>query len=226
MNYKDFTINQIGTQLTTSATIKLVKYENKVSRIFFTLDGSIDTSQLHLIVALSNPKTKKTIYSPLLREDDSYYFIVGTEITMYVGRWTLLLLGVSPTMEIIDTHEIQDDLIVYSSAEFKKIVVMDTFLDDDNTILVHPTIEKTILDLETMHDNVTALAVQTGEDATECSQILTQCQDILAEINQIYSHMLLLESSLVSEYESRIANLQSTFNQYLAELRAEREGGG
>ena len=226
MNYKDFTINQSGTLLTTNETIKLVKYENKVSRIFFNLDGSIDTSQLRLIVAMKNPKTGKAFYSPLLQEDNHYYFIVGTEITMYVGRWTLLLMGVAPTLDIIDTQEIQDDLIVYSSTEFKKMVVLDTFLDDDNTILVHPTIEKAILDLETMHDNVTALAVQTGEDVTQCNQILEECQDILDQINVIYAHMLTLQSSMVSEYESRMSTMQSTFNRYLAELRAERQGGG
>ena len=221
----DYVINQVGYQLTGN-TIKISKYENKVSRLVFNLDNTIDTDQLHLFVSVHNPKTSKVVYSPILKKDDIYYFTIGSEISMYVGRWTLILLGISKDYDLAGMQELDDSAVLFPSLEYKKLVVLDAFLDDDNLIVTDPNVEECLQDLYTLHENITQLSIQTGEDATECGNILQQCQNILNEINRIFSHMNILETSLVNRYEELLASLQSHYSTYLADLRRERLGGG
>ena len=219
----DYIITQSDRTLTSSA-IKIVKYENKVSRLVFQLDGTIDES-LKLYIAAKNPKTGKYFFSLLLPDGDNYYYIVGTEMSMYTGKWIILLLGISPDYNLEETQELDDTMVVFSSMEFKKVVVLDTFIDDDAVQVTHPNIEKAMQDLVVLHDNVTTLALQTGEDVTQCENILQQCQNILAEINRIYSHMLLLENNMVSRYTELMNSMQANYSAYLADLRRERLGG-
>lgn len=97
----DYIITQSDRTLTSSA-IKIVKYENKVSRLVFQLDGTIDES-LKLYIAAKNPKTGKYFFSLLLPDGDNYYYIVGTEMSMYTGKWIILLLGISPDYNLEET---------------------------------------------------------------------------------------------------------------------------
>lgn len=219
----DYVITQTERTLS-SSTIKLVKYENKVSRLVFDLDGTIPEG-LHLYLATCNPKTKKINYIPILYDNDTPYVIVSTEITYYTGKWQALLIGISPETYIDDVRGLDDSLIVWSSFNYNKIFVLETFLDDDNTYVVHANIEQAMDDLVALHENVVNISAQTGEDLTNCESILQQCQDILSQINLILSHMNVLESSMVNRYQELMANMQGTYSAYLADLRRERLGG-
>lgn len=146
------------------------------------------------------------------------YIIVGSEITLYVGKWEMLLLGIQPDANIVDTNEIDDTLIVWSSTSFKKIVVLNTFIDDDAVQLVHPNIEKAMNDLVALHEDVVALASQVTDDATAAS-------DALARIEEIYANIQALDANLTSRYNQMMQTMTATYNQYMEDLRRERNGG-
>ena len=213
----DYLITQTGTTLSSASSIKLIKYENKVSRFTFELDGTIPEG-LRLYCAFLNPKTKKYFYAPVLYENDMPYVIVGSEITLYVGKWEMLLLGIQPDANIVDTNEIDDNLVVWSSTSFKKVVVLNTFIDDDAVLLVHPNIEKAMNDLVALHEDVVALASQVTDDATVAT-------DALSRIEEIYANIQALDANLTSRYDQMMANMTATYNQYMEDLRRERTGG-
>lgn len=183
----DYLITQTDRTLS-SSSIKLIKYENKVSRFTFNLDGTIPEG-LRLYCAFLNPKTKKYFYTPVLYDifaNDIPYVVVGTEITLYVGKWEMLLIGISPDSNIVDSNEIDDTLIVWSSTAFKKIVVLNTFLDDDAVVLTHPNIEKAMNDLMSMHENFLALSAQMIEDTASVSQMYAEIKSMYEEIKDMY----------------------------------------
>lgn len=65
----DYIISQVGKTLTSESAIKIVKYDNKVSRLIFNLDGTIPDG-LRLYCAFLNPKTGKYFYSPVINNGD------------------------------------------------------------------------------------------------------------------------------------------------------------
>lgn len=88
-------------------------------------------------------------------------------------------------MTIDSTTEIDDELIVWSSFEFKKIVVIDTFLKDEAVMLTHPNIEKALDDLMVLHDEVIDHSSLVSGDVTQAQSILAECQAILEEIREL-----------------------------------------
>jgi len=222
----DYLITQTDRTLN-SASIKLVKYENKVSRFTFDLDGTIPEG-LRLYCAFLNPKTKKYFYSPVLYDiynNDIPYVIVGTEITLYVGKWEMLLIGISPDSNIVDTNEIDDTLIVWSSTAFKKIVVLNTFIDDDAVVLTHPNLEKAMNDLVALHEDVVSLSSQVTDDATAVSNALARIEEIYTNIQSIQTDIQSHDDALTSRYNQMMSNMTATYSQYMEDLRREREGG-
>lgn len=180
----DYIITQTEKLLTTTSSIKLVKNENRVSRLVFRFDGTIPT-RTRLYCAFYNYKTNKYFYTPILYNGAEYYVIIGTEITFYPIKWSMLVIAVAPDMTIDSTTEIDDELIVWSSFEFKKIVVIDTFLKDEAVMLTHPNIEKALDDLMVLHDEVIDHSSLVSGDVTQAQSILAECQAILEEIREL-----------------------------------------
>lgn len=180
----DYIITQTEKLLTTTSSIKLVKNENRVSRLVFRFDGTIP-ARTRLYCAFYNYKTNKYFYTPILYNGAEYYVIIGTEITFYPIKWSMLIIAVAPDMTIDSTTEIDDELIVWSSFEFKKIVVIDTFLKDEAVMLTHPNIEKALDDLMVLHDEVIDHSSLVSGDVTQAQSILAECQAILEEIREL-----------------------------------------
>lgn len=86
--YIDYVITQTGKDLTSGSSFKINRYDNKISRFVFNLDGTIPDF-LRLYCAFLNPQTKKYFYTPVLEEEGTYYVIIGTKISYYVSRWEM-----------------------------------------------------------------------------------------------------------------------------------------
>ena len=174
--------------LTSESAIKIAKYDNKVSRFIFNLDGTIPEG-LRLYCAFLNPKTGKYFYSPVIKGEENPFVIIGSEISYYPSRWDMILIGIAPDDNIDITTQLADDLIVWSSFTFKRITVIDTFIDDDAMTVTHPNIEKAMDDLMVLHDEVVNYSAIVGEDATEVEANLAESREILAEVRQIYDQI-------------------------------------
>lgn len=144
----------------------------------------------------------------------------------------MVLIGISPDDNIDVTEQLQDDLILWSSFTFKRITVIDTFIDDDATILTHPNIEKAMDDLMVLHDEVVNYSAIVGADATEVEANLAESREILTECQNIYTQMTALadtmrgyQQTMENRYNTLMSQMTSAYNTYMAELRREREGG-
>lgn len=217
MTYIDYNITQTGKVLS-SDKIKINKFDNRVSRLTFSLDGTIPG---RLYIALKNPITKSYTYG--LLTDDAY--IIGSEISNYVGRWDILLIAVSEDYDLDEAGDIDQEKLTYVSNELKKIVVIDNFLDDNCEKISHPAIDAAIDDFARNRDELENNLLQSGNDVTACEEILEQCKDILAQCKEILDGITYaatsLESSLNNSYITYHDSLQQQYNTYLSAV-----GGG
>ena len=127
MFYIEYHIKQVGKILTctdNSNKIVINKYDNKVSRIVFNLDGTIPG---RLYFVLLNPKTQKYSMMPLVNDA----ITITTRISAYPGIWTGLLLGIEDDSAISDGEIIDQSKVTYVTNEFKKILVSDNFLSEN-----------------------------------------------------------------------------------------------
>lgn len=180
----DYVVTQTGKLLTTPSTIKLVKNENRVSRLVFNFDGTIP-EDARKYCAFYNYKTNKYFYTPIIFDGTESYAIIGTEITFYPIKWSMLVIAVAPDMNINSETEIDDELIVWSSFEFKKIVVIDTFLKDEAIMLTHPNIEQAMDNLMVIHDEIIEHSLRVSDEVAEAQSILAECRSILEEVRLI-----------------------------------------
>ena len=221
----DYTITQTGKELTSASSIKINKYDNKVSRLVFNLDGTIP-EHLRLYCAFLNPKTKKYFFDPVITDlnTDEHYAIIGTDISYYQGRWEFLLIGIGPEYSLDGYDDIDETIITYVSNSFKRIMVVDNFLSDNAVAISFPTIDKVLDDYIVLRDTVLDYTEQTGEDVTAAQNILEQCQQILDEINEIVPGLRSLETSLRSTYNTLSQQLRAEYERYAQSLR--ELGGG
>lgn len=141
----DHFITQVGKVLTVdndSSKIVINKYDNKISRINFKLDGTIPG---RLYFAMLNPITNKYFLLPLMENA----ITITTQISAYPGVWNTLLLGIQDDYEIVDEN-IDQGKVTYVSNEFKRIVVRDNFLSEnyeDVEAVENPEIDRLIDDM-------------------------------------------------------------------------------
>lgn len=163
MAFIEHYINQTGKVLSVAgADNKIVvnKYDNDTSRIFFNLDGTIEG---RLYVALKNPKTGKYKFTPLIQKS---YIIVTTTISRYPGLWEMILVGVE---DPIEDDELDESKTTFVSNPFKRLLVKDNFLDDDQIEYVHdPAIDHALDDMVHAQESIidaAANAQEAREDA-------------------------------------------------------------
>ena len=95
ITYKDFEIVQVGKQLTCTEKILINKYDNQTIRFHFTYDGTLDGN---FYIALKNPTLNKYFIEPIV---DDYYEITSS-LTVYPGRWTMILIVTDLAYEITE----------------------------------------------------------------------------------------------------------------------------
>ena len=143
-------ITQTGKNLVCSnesGKIIINKYDNKISKFVFNLDGTIPG---RLYFALLNPVTQKYFITPVVNNAVT----ITTRISGYPGIWKALLLGIEDNYEVVDEN-IDQSKLTYVSNEFKRIVVKDNFLStniEDVELTPNPEIDELIDDmLATLH---------------------------------------------------------------------------
>ena len=231
----DYVIKQEGTTLSSDSAIKLMKYENKVTRLVFDLDGTID-SNLRLYCSFYNKITNKFFYTPVLKDDDgNLYVTIGSSITLYVQTWPMILLGISEDSQI-DTSwgEVDQSLVLWSSREFKRIKVIDNFITEDAVRVSFPDIEKSLDDLVnirnttiTFSDEIEQNMVLINETKERCETVLERCEEILNELENMEDSLTTTYNSLVnnmrSNYNSYMSSMRETYEEMIAQIRAEKE---
>lgn len=224
MDYIDYKIKQVGKTLTADK-IKINKFDNKVSRLLFELDGTIPG---RLYLAMKNPVTKKYFYS--LLTDNAV--TIGTVVSMYVGRWDVILMGVSEDYDLDELEDIDQTKITYVSDTLKKIVVIDNFLDDDCEVFSLPALDDALDKFARNREELENNLLQTGADVTACEEtlascreVLEECQDVLADCQELYDEMSAintslksLQSRLTATYNTYSSNLNSQYERYKMEL--------
>lgn len=187
MNYIEFHIKQVGKTLSCSDSagkIIINKYDNKVSKIIFNLDGTIPG---RVYFALRNPVTGRYFISPIINNE----LVIGTKVSIYPGRWTALLIGIDDDYEIVD-DEIDQSKCTYVSDEFKRIIVRDNFLDDccieeESS----PVIDMMIDNLIKSQDRLENAAITAEESVQDVVQIRDEILKLKEEILTMYNELIM-----------------------------------
>ena len=202
-------ITQTGKNLVCSnesGKIVINKYDNKISKIIFNLDNTIPG---RLYFAMLNPVTKKYSMNPLVNNS----ITITTEISAYPGVWNTLLLGIQDDYEIVDEN-IDQSKVTYVSNEFKRIVVRDNFLsenEEDIEKVENPEIDELIDDMIATLDVAKSIVGNLNEENIE---ILRQLAEILKTdgtgekylADDGYYDYLITEDELNSMLEEVFAN--------------------
>lgn len=157
-NYTDYIITQSGTKLSTDSTIKIIKYENKVTRFVFKVEDRLKPFRLYF--AIQNPVTERYHYEPLLYDGEDYYLVVGTSISYYAKEKTkstklnAVLIAVQPSFILDDNITLDDTATIYTSEEFVKIVILNTFINDYAVDVSMPNLDTALDNFMVLHDDV------------------------------------------------------------------------
>ena len=232
--FTDYVITQSGDDLTIDNPIKIMKYDNKISRIVFKVEDNIKENT-RLYCAILNPHTKRYHYEPLLYDDelDGYYLIIGTSISYYVGKPKLLLIAVEPSFILEDNITFDKSVAVYVSKEFARITVVENFLDDVAYEISMPTIDKALDDLVILHDNVIQYSIETAEDLINCNEALAKCnedleqcdvdvqscEEILQSCNNVLRQIQTLQTNFTNDFQAKMNEMQRTYNEYIQSIR-------
>ncbi len=217
MDYIDYAIIQEGKSLS-SDKIKINKYDNKISRLVFTLDGTIPG---RLYLAMKNPITGRYFYN--LLTDDAV--IIGTSVSMYVGRWDMILLGVSEDYDLDELNDIDQEKVTYVSDTLKKLVVIDNFLSDDCGAISYPALDEALDDFARNREEIENNLIQTGEDVSECEALLvsiqeieTECKEYLAQVEEYVYQIEVMNQTLTQSYNTYYASLKQQYETYKKNL--------
>lgn len=230
----EYHISQSGKVLTCtdeSGKIIINKYDNKVSKIVFSLDGTVPG---RLYFALLNPTTKEYSMTPILNNE----VVIGTNVSIYPGKWSSILIGVQDDYEI-QNNDIDQSKLTYVSNEFKRIVVRDNFLDEYNIeSCANPAIDELLDMLVKAQDRLENAAISaeesvklTTENKEEISEIKGEISDIVSQLNADSTEIneLLIESQNLLEEAQNLAKdlietkddvkyIQTTFESILERL--------
>lgn len=182
MSYIDFEITQVGKTLT-SEKIKINKYDNNISRLVFNFDGTIPDGRKYC--AMKNPITGTYFFLPITNN----HVVIGTNITLYVGRWDLILVVIPDDYNLDEVEDIDNTRMTYISDTLSKIIVADNFLNDVVEAVSYPAIDEALDDFAQARVTLENYVIQSGGDAASCASILAQCQDILEQCQAILAEI-------------------------------------
>lgn len=196
----DYVITQTGKSLS-SEKIKLNKYDNKVSRLVFNLDGTIPGNLLFL--AMKNPVTGEYFYSPVT--DNAV--VIGNSVTRYPGRWDCILLA-TEDYELDVTGDIDEERLTYVSDELRRVVVIDNFLDDDAYIgtLSYPAMDTALEKFAHEFRDLYDLVQQVGDDVGLCQNFKNQSEDILVQMQGLLTNMTAMYNNYMTSMEVAYSN--------------------
>jgi len=192
ITYKDFEIVQVGKQLTCTEKILINKYDNQTIRFHFTYDGTLDGN---FYIALKNPTLNKYFIEPIV---DDYYEITSS-LTVYPGRWTMILIVTDLAYEITEDTFDQSQAI-YVSDEFSKIIIKDNFLNQEDQDAISPVqsaaINALLNRVESTRQNFVTLATNAAEAAETASLSETNCRNYNTNISLMYDQIVRMYNEL------------------------------
>ena len=193
MEYIDFNIVQTSKTLSSDKII-INKYDNKISRLFFNFDGTILG---RLYFAMLNPITNKYCMKPILNSQ----VIITTEVSVYPGKWSAILVGVQDDYEIIDNN-IDQSKVTFVSNPFNRIIVRDNFLSDSSIEpTVNPAIDEALESLRISQDRLenaaikaTESALLSSENAEKTAQDKAKIEEMVKSVEGIDAQVKLVET--------------------------------
>lgn len=192
MIYKDFEIVQVGKKLTCAEKILINKYDNQTSRFHFTYDGTLAGN---FYIALQNPTLNRYFIEPIV---DDYYEITSA-VTVYPGRWTMVLIVTDLAYEITDDTFDQSQAI-YISDEFHKIIVKDNFLNEEDQDAIDPiqsaAINSLLNRVESARQDFVTLATNAADAAESATLSETNCRNYNTNISLMYDQIVRMYNEL------------------------------
>ncbi len=118
---------------------------------------------------MNNPVLNRYFISPIV---DGYYEITS-EISVYPGRWTMVVIVTDDSYEITD-DTVDQSKAVYVSNEFNKVIVKNNFLDEESKDAIDPVqnaaIDSALESLESARNTLVTMA-QNAADAANAAAI-------------------------------------------------------
>ena len=193
MIYKDYEIVQNGKALSCSEKIVINKYDNKTSRFHFSYDGTLEGN---FYIALQNPTLNRYFIEPIV---DNYYEITSA-VSVYPGRWTMILIVTDLSYEITDDTFDQSEAI-YVSDEFPKVIVKDNFINEEDKDAIDPiqsaAIDTALNNLENAR-SVLEIMSKNATDSAEAAGISeANCQNYNDSIVTLYNRIVNMYNEIV-----------------------------
>ena len=216
MDYIDFLIKQEDRilNLVDSSKIVINKYDNKVARITFEFDDDVPGRRYF---AMKNPVTDKYKILPIVNN----HIIIDTNISSYPGLWESILVVVDDQAEIID-NDIDQSKFTYISNSFKKIVVRDNFLNEDDIEEedeeIFPIINEVIDNLIKAQDKLETASIVAAEAAESAKADKETVIELMKEIDEVNANIEELE-----EYIIEIKTIKNTVTEYKDEVQSDAE---
>lgn len=196
MIYRDYEIVQNGKLLSCLDKIVINKYDNKTSRFHFTYDGTLEGN---FYVALQNPTLNRYFIEPIV---DDYYEITSA-ISLYPGRWEMILIVTDNSYEITD-NTFDQSKAVYVSDTFSKVIVKDNFLDEESKDAIDP-IQSAAIDsiLEELSNAKNTLEVM-SQNATDSAQAAENSEiaarNYYEEVSAMYNEIVTIYNDIKRMY--------------------------
>lgn len=210
--YRDFEVVQSGRTLTCNeGKIVINKYDTRTQRIHFTFDELVEGSRLY--VSLNNPVLNRYFISPIV---DGYYEITSL-ISVYPGRWEMIVIGVDDAYEITD-DTIDQSKATYVSDTYKKLVVKDNFLDEESKDAIDPVqnaaidaaldnLEKNRLVLEAMADGAVQAAAEAKASEERCNEVADMIEQ-LEMLEDMEAGKRLSTNDFTNTYKNKLDNIE------------------
>lgn len=218
MIYLNYHVQQNGKILSCTdeaGKITINKYDNKVSQITFHLDGTIPG---RLYFAMLNPVTNKYFMLPVINNE----LIIGTEISVYPGKWKSLLIGVQDDYEVVD-NDIDQSKVTYVSNEFNRIIVRDNFLDEENIELnSNPAIDAMLESLRAAQDQLENAAIKADEACAITTDNKNEVSIMYDELREIHE-CIESDKETINDTISTALKLQEEFEKVKSEVSQAQE---
>lgn len=198
MEYITNTITQIGKELSCdndNGKIVVNKYDNKISKLIFSLDEGITGRKY---IALLNPVTKKYYIEPIINSE----VVITSKISAYPGKWNLLLIATDDDYEIEDNN-IDQSKVTYVSNTFGRIIVRDNFLDESEIERVeNPAIDEMLEALRIAQDRLENAAIVADEKASSTSTDREHVDEVKQSIDNIFAELQNIQETVKDNFSS------------------------
>lgn len=198
MEYITNTITQIGKELSCdndNGKIVVNKYDNKISKLIFSLDEGITGRKY---IALLNPVTKKYYIEPIINSE----VVITSKISAYPGKWKLLLIATDDDYEIEDNN-IDQSKVTYVSNTFGRIIVRDNFLDESEIERVeNPAIDEMLEALRIAQDRLENAAIVADEKASSTSTDREHVDEVKQSIDNIFAELQNIQETVKDNFSS------------------------